>query len=86
MTVSQHHPINFRGLDKVFKNLPAGARKQIYFVFVIPAFGRSGEEFQGIRSRQSIEAPQKADSDRVKQFERIPQYVCKLDISALRWT
>ena len=86
MIVSDHHPISFWGLDKVFKSLPGGSQEQIYFVFVIPAFGRSGEEFRGIRSRQSIDTPQDADPGKVKRFEEIPQYVCKLDMSALRWT
>ncbi|KIL55326.1 hypothetical protein M378DRAFT_56130, partial [Amanita muscaria Koide BX008] len=36
MTVSPRHPINFRGLDTVFKHLPATAQKDVRFVFIIP--------------------------------------------------
>jgi hypothetical protein len=86
MTVSRSHPVKFRGLDKVFNNLPANARKKIYIVFVIPAKGSLGEEFQGIQSHQSIDAPQNADAGRVSLFEGFPQYVCKLDIDAIRWS
>ena len=82
MTVSHQHPINFRGLDEVVRNLPATAQKDIRFVFIIPARGLSGEEFQGIRSTQRIDTPQKADKDKVEMFKGFPQYICRLDIDA----
>jgi len=82
MTVSEQHPISFQGLDKVVSNLPAKAKKDIRFVFVIPARGVSGEVFQGIRSTQSIVAPQGADDAKVEEFEGYPQYVCRVDIDA----
>jgi hypothetical protein len=82
MTVSAHHPVNFRGLDKVVNNLPAKARKDIRIVFVIPARGASGEVFRGIQSTQCIDAPQLADSAKVKTFTGFPQYVCRLDTDA----
>jgi hypothetical protein len=82
MTVSGRHPINFRGLDKVVNNLPAKAQKDIRIVFIIPAQGPSGEEFQGIQSTQSIATPQHADTDKVNKFKGFVQYVCRLDIDA----
>jgi hypothetical protein len=82
MTVSEHHPISFIGLDKVVINLPAKAQKDIQFVFIIPARGASGQLFQGIRSTQSIVAPQGGDEAKVEKFEGFPQYVCRVDIDA----
>lgn len=82
MTVSRHHPINFRGLDEVIRNLPAKAQKDIRFVFIIPARGSLGEEFEGIQSTQSIDTPHNADRDKVERFKGFPQYVCRLDIDA----
>ncbi|KIL69383.1 hypothetical protein M378DRAFT_21547 [Amanita muscaria Koide BX008] len=72
MTVSPRHPINFRGLDTVFKHLPATAQKDVRFVFIIPAKGPSGEEYEGIQTVQSIDTPQNADADRVKKFKQLP--------------
>ena len=74
MTVSRDHPINFRGLDEVVKNLPVNAQKKICIVFIVPAKDIPGDEYKGIQSRQKI------DADR---FEGSTQYV---DISAVRWT
>ncbi|KAM6503866.1 hypothetical protein JOM56_000809 [Amanita muscaria] len=85
MTVSPRHPINFRGLDTVFKHLPATAQKDVRFVFIIPAKGPSGEEYEGIRTVQSIDTPQNADADRVKKFKQLPQYVCRLDMDKIGW-
>jgi len=85
MTVSPHHPINFRGLDTVFKQLPAAAQQDVRFVFIIPAKGPSGEEYEGIRTVQSIDVPQKADENRVKKYKQLPQYVCRLEMNEIRW-
>jgi hypothetical protein len=85
MTVSHHHPINFRGLDMVFKQLPATARKDVRFVFIIPAKGPDGKAYEGIRTVQSIDIPQNPNADRVKQFKQLPQYVCRLDINKIEW-
>jgi hypothetical protein len=82
MTVGLRHPINFRGLDEIVRNLPAKAQKDIRFVFIIPARGPLGEEFRGIQSAQGIDFPQKADEVKVKMFEGFPQYVCQLDVDA----
>jgi hypothetical protein len=79
MTVSQRHLIDYRGLDSVFKQLPARAQKDVRFVFVTPVKDPSGGAFRGIRTVQSIDTPQNADSDIVKRFEELPQYVCRLD-------
>ena len=51
MTVGDHHPFNFRGLNKVVSNLPANAQKGIHIMFTILR-GTSGEEFRGVRSTQ----------------------------------
>ena len=85
MTVSRHHPIKFQGLDTVFKKLPERARKDVRFVFVIPAKGPSGEEYEGIQTIQSIDAPQNADADTVEKFKQLPQYVCRLDMKKIAW-
>jgi hypothetical protein len=82
MMVSRRHPINFRGLDEVVRNLLAKAQKDIHFVFIIPAQGSLGEQFKGIQSTQSIDIPQNADKDKVAKFKGFPQYVCWLDIDA----
>ena len=82
MTVSDRHPISFRGLDKVVSNLPAKARKDIRIVFVIPARDASGKTFQGIQSTQHIDTPQLADYAKVEEFTGFSQYVCRLDIDA----
>jgi hypothetical protein len=85
MTVSSRHPINFRGLDMVFNRLPAAARKDVRFVFIIPAKGPSGEEYEGIRTVQSIDTPQKAKKETVERFQQFPQYVCRLDMNKIGW-
>lgn len=86
ITVSDCHPINFRGLDTVINKLPAKAQKDIRIVFVTPAQGPSGEEYWGIQGVQSIDAPHNADADKFKQFEGIPQYVWRLDMNTVQWT
>jgi len=85
MTVSRHHPINFQGLDTVFRALPAKAQKDVRFVFIIPAKGPSGEEYQGIQTVQSIDTPQNAKADKVEKFKQLPQYVCRLDTNKIGW-
>jgi len=85
MTVSPHHPINFQGLDEVFKYLPAKAREDVRFVFIIPAKGPSGEVYQGIQTVQRIDTPQNADVLTVEKYKRLPQYVCRLDVSKIGW-
>jgi len=42
-----------------------------------------GEEYEGIQTVRSIDAPQNADADTVKKFEQLPQYVCRLDINKI---
>ena len=85
ITVSRRHPINFQGLDMVFKHLPAKAQKDVRFVFIIPAKGPSREECQGIQTVQSIDTPQNADVRKVEKFKGLPQYVCQLDIEKIGW-
>ena len=85
MTVSERHPINFQGLDTVFNKLPAIARDDIRFVFIIPAKGPRGEEYQGIRRVQGIDAPQDAVADTVAKFKQLPQYICRLDMNEIEW-
>ncbi|KAF8807200.1 hypothetical protein BYT27DRAFT_6558586 [Phlegmacium glaucopus] len=85
MTVSSHHPLNFRGLDTVFNQLPAKAQKDVRFVFIIPAKGPSGEDHQGIQTVQKIDTPQNADVQKVKKFKGLPQYVCRLDMNKIGW-
>jgi hypothetical protein len=80
MTVSDHHSIKFRGLDVVVDKLPARARKDIRIVFITPARDASGGAFQGIRSIQPVDSPQGTDAAKVQQFEKIPQFVCRLDL------
>jgi hypothetical protein len=80
MTVSDHHSIKFRGLDAVVSKLPARARKDICIVFITPARDAWGGAFQGIRSTQPIDSPQGADDAKVEQFEKFPQFVCRLDL------
>jgi hypothetical protein len=80
MTVSDRHPIKFRGLDAVVSKLPARAGKDIRIVFIIPARDASGGAFQGIRSTQPIDSPQGADLAKVERFENFPQFVCRLDL------
>jgi hypothetical protein len=82
MTVSKHHPISFQGLNKVVSNLPAKAQKDIWFMFIIPTQGVSGEVLQSIQSTQSIVTPQHVDEAKVEKFEGFPQYVCRVDIDA----
>ena len=85
MTVFPHHPIKFQGLDTVFKKLPEKARKDVRFVFIIPAKGPSGEKYEGIQTVQSIDTPQNADAETVKRFKRLSQYVCRLDMKKIGW-
>ena len=85
MTVCPRHPINFRGLDTVFNQLPAKAQEDVRIVFIIPANGPSREEYEGIRTVQNIDHPWDANVDRVKKFKQLPQYVCQLDMKKIRW-
>ena len=85
MTVSPCHPINFGGLNMVFNQLPATAQGDVRIVFIIPAKGPSGEVYQGIRTVQRIDAPQKANTDTVEKFKQLPQYVCRLDMNKIGW-
>lgn len=80
MTVGEKHDIKFRGLDKVVSSLPAKARKDIRFVFVIPDPAEFGVRFQGIGSIQTIDTSQGADTNKIEQFKGIPQYVCRLKL------
>ena len=80
MTVSPRHPINFRGLDMIINKLPAKAQKDIRIVFITPAQGPLGEEFKAV---QSIVHPHNADTEKVKRFERLPQYVCQMDMNTI---
>jgi len=85
MTVSHRHPINFQVLDTVFKHLPAKAQKDVRFVFIVPAKGPSGEDYQGIQTVQSVDTPQNADIHKVEKFKGLPQYVCRLDMNKIGW-
>ena len=85
MTVSRRHSISFQGLDAVFDKLPARAQQDVRFIFIIPAKGPLGEEYEGIRKVQRIDTPQSADAERVKKYERLPQYVCRLDMKKIGW-
>ncbi|KAI0296510.1 hypothetical protein B0F90DRAFT_1745842 [Multifurca ochricompacta] len=85
VTVSRCHPISFHGLNTVFNKLPARARKEVRFVFIIPAKGPSGEDYEGIQTVQNIEAARNADADTVKRFKQLPQYVCRLDMNKIGW-
>ncbi len=85
MTVSPHHPIDFRGLDTVINKLPAKAQKDIRIVFITPAQVPLGEEFKGIQTVQSIVHPHNADTEKIKKFEGLPQYVCQLDTNTIGW-
>jgi hypothetical protein len=83
MTVSNHHPVKFQGLDRVVSQLPARAQKEIRIVFITPTKPRValGREFRGIQSTQAIAIPQgAADPGKVAKFNLFPQYVCQLDI------
>jgi len=85
MTVSSRHPINFRGLATVFDKLPARAQQDVRIVFIIPAKGPSGEEYKGIQTVQRIDTPQNANAERVKRYEALSQYVCRLDMNKMGW-